>query len=448
LADPGAKSPLENIEDLARRAKAAAHVLATLGGAARDRALSEARRALAARREEILTQNRADQDEARLLVARGAMSAPLAKRLDLQGDKYEAMLSGLDDLIRLPDPLGKVQSATLLDEGLELYRVTCPIGVLGVIFESRPDAAVQIASLAIKSGNAAILKGGREAARSNAALISAIREALERAEVPADAVQLISTREEVRDLLALDRWIDLIIPRGSNELVRSIQESTRIPVLGHADGVCAVYLDAGARTETAVKVVVDSKTQYPAVCNAAECLLVHRDALERVLPAVGEALEKAGVELRADPRARQVLPRARAASDSDWGAEYLDLILAVRVVDSLEEAIEFINRHGSHHTDAIVTEDPSAAAEFLRRVDSAGVFHNASTRFADGYRYGLGAEVGISTQKLHARGPVGLEGLVSYKYVLRGKGHAVADYGHGKRAFLHRPLDPSGGPGL
>lgn len=430
------------MEDVARRARKAFHALAPLRREAKDRALEEVRRRLIARREEILQANRADREEAAALVARGELSASLAKRLDLEGEKFDAVLDGLAEVIRLPDPVGRIEKSVLLDEGLELHRVTCPIGVLGVIFESRPDAAVQIASLAIKSGNAAILKGGREAARSNEALIGAIREALAAGgEVPPDAVQLISTREEVRALLALDQWVDLIIPRGSKELVRSIQESTRIPVMGHADGVCCVYLDRAADPRKAVKVVVDAKAQYPAVCNAAECLLVHREAAASVLPLVGAALEKAGVELRADPRARAVLPRAKAARESDWGAEYLDLILSVRVVDSLEEAIEFINQKGSHHTDAIVTEDEAAAQEFLRRVDSAGVFHNASTRFADGYRYGLGAEVGISTQKTHARGPVGLEGLVIYKYVLKGRGHAVGDYGPGKRRFLHKPLD-------
>jgi glutamate-5-semialdehyde dehydrogenase len=435
---------MDRMEEIARKAKAASLVLAGLPTASKDRALSEVRKALEARREEVLAANRIDRAEARAAVERGELAAPLQKRLDLEGDKFEAVLRGLSEVIRLPDPAGRVERATLLDDGLELYRVTAPIGVLGVIFESRPDAAVQIASLAIKSGNAAILKGGREAARSNAALIAVFREALAKSgEVPADAVQLIETREEARALLALDRWVDLIIPRGSNELVRSIKESTRIPVLGHADGVCSVYLDAAADLPTSVKVVVDSKAQYPAVCNAAECLLVHRQALETVLPAVGAALERAGVELRADPRARKVLPRSKPASESDWGAEYLDLVLAVRVVESLDEAIDFINRYGSHHTDAIVTQDPKAAREFLRRVDSAGVFHNASTRFADGYRYGLGAEVGISTQKTHARGPVGLEGLVIYKYLLQGKGHAVGDYGPGKRSFLHQPLDPS-----
>jgi glutamate-5-semialdehyde dehydrogenase len=432
---------MQPIETIARRARDAAHVLLAADSAAKDHALAAVREALAARRDEVLAANRADKADASAAVARGEMSRQLAKRLDLEGDKYDAILLGIDDVIRLPDPAGRIVEATLLDDGLELYRVTCPIGVIGVIFESRPDAAVQISSLAIKSGNAVILKGGREAARSNEVLAAVIRDALAASgTVPADAVGLIATREAVRALLALDRWVDLIIPRGSNELVRSIQDSTRIPVLGHADGVCHVYLDAAADPAVAERVVLDAKTQYPAVCNAAECLVVHREALRTVLPRVAAALAKAGVELRADERARAVLPAARPASDEDWGHEFLDLVMAVRTVDSLAEAIEFVNRSGSHHTDAIVTRDPAAAEEFLRRVDSAGVFHNASTRFADGYRYGLGAEVGIATGKLHARGPVGLEGLVTYKWVLRGGGHIVGDYGPGKRRFIHRRL--------
>ncbi len=428
--------------------------MAALDTEAKNRALEAVRGGLAARREDILGANRADKDEAARAVERGEMTAASAKRLDLAGGKFDGLLDGLRDVVRLPDPVGRIERATRLDDGLDLYKVSCPIGVLGVIFESRPEAAVQIASLAIKAGNAVILKGGREAARSNEALVEVIRDALEAdgqktggkdgtdSTVPPDAVQLIATREEVHALLGLDTWIDLIIPRGSNELVRSIRAATRIPVMGHADGVCHVYVDASADLAKAVKIVLDAKTQYPAVCNAAECLLVHREVARSVLPAVGEALRKAGVELRADDRARALLPGSRPAQESDWGAEYLDLILAVRVVDSLDEAIDFINEHGSHHTDAIVAEDPAAARRFLARVDSAGVFHNASTRFADGFRYGLGAEVGISTQKLHARGPVGLEGLVIYKYILKGQGQAVGDYGPGKKRFKHEPLGP------
>ena len=431
-----------SVEAIARRARAAALQLAALSTGPKNAALEAVGRKLEERREEILEANRADKADCEAQVESGSLSAALFKRLDLEGSKFEAMLAGVADVARLPDPVGRITLATRLDEGLELYRVSCPLGVIGVIFEARPEAAVQIASLALKSSNAVILKGGREASRTNEALVGAIQEALGEVEgVSPDAVQLVSTREEVREMLDLDRWIDLIIPRGSNELVQSIQESTRIPVLGHADGICSVYLDRQADLEKAVAVSVDAKTHYPAACNACETLLVHRDRLEDLLPAVGAALREAGVELRADEEASAYLESAAAVAE-DYDTEFLDKVLAVKTVSSLEEAVEHINSHGSHHTDAIVTEDAAAAEYFLSRVDSAGVFHNASTRFADGYRFGLGAEVGISTNKTHARGPVGLEGLVIYKYRLYGCGHVAADYDPGARAFLHEDIEP------
>ncbi|MFP6737341.1 MAG: glutamate-5-semialdehyde dehydrogenase [Planctomycetota bacterium] len=430
------------VEAVARRARAAALQLAALSAEPKNAALEAVGRKLQERREEILEANRADKADCEAEVESGSLSAALFKRLDLEGSKFEAMLAGVGDVARLPDPVGRVTLATRLDDGLELYRVSCPLGVIGVIFEARPEAAVQIASLALKSSNAVILKGGREASRTNEALVAAIREALGEVDgVSPDAVQLVSTREEVREMLDLDRWIDLIIPRGSNELVQFIQESTRIPVLGHADGICSVYLDRDADLEKAVAVSVDAKTHYPAACNACETLLIHRDRLDDLLPAVGAALVEAGVELRADEEASARL-EASAAALEDYDTEFLDKVLAVKTVSSLQEAVEHINSHGSHHTDAIVTEDDDAAEYFLSRVDSAGVFHNASTRFADGFRFGLGAEVGISTNKTHARGPVGLEGLVIYKYRLYGSGHVAADYDPGGRKFLHEGVDP------
>jgi glutamate-5-semialdehyde dehydrogenase len=429
------------VEAMARRAREAAWRLAALSGEARNRALEGILESLRERREAILAENAADREAAAKAVERGEMSAALAKRLDLAGEKFDAALDGVRELIGLPDPIGRVDLARELDEGLELYRVTCPIGVIGVIFESRPDAAVQIAALTVKSGNAVLLKGGREAQRSNAALVEAIRAGLAASgEAPPDAVQLLGGREEVRALLSMDDWVDLIIPRGSNELVRSIQSSTRIPVLGHADGICHVYIDRAADASKAERVLIDSKTQYPAVCNAAETLLIHREAAPGLLPALAGRLKEKRVELLCDPRARELVPGSKPATDETWRTEHLDLVLGVKVVDSLEEAIEHINRFGSHHTDAIVTEDAEAAECFLAQVDSAGVYHNASTRFADGFRYGFGAEVGVSTTKTHARGPVGLEGLVIYKYRLYGDGHCVADYGPGKRRFRHREI--------
>ncbi len=434
------------VESVARRARQAALELAALDTEARNEALRAVRAALVAHREAIESANREDKEESARLVEKGQLAQALFQRLDLEGAKFDGMLAGIDDVAKLPDPVGRVQYATEMDEGLDLYQVSCPIGVIGVIFEARPEAAVQISALTLKSANAVILKGGHEAERTNRALAAAIREGLSRASgVPEDAVQLIATRAEVRAMLDLDRWIDLIIPRGSNELVRSIQESTRIPVLGHADGICTVYIDAAADPRTAVKVVLDSKTGYPAACNAAETLLVHRDALASVLPELGRRLQAAGVELRADEPARAHVEGASVATDDDFDTEFLDLVLAVKTVESLEEAVDHINRHGSHHTDAIITEDQAAADHFLSRVDSAGVFHNASTRFSDGFRYGFGAEVGISTNKTHARGPVGVEGLVIYKFRLHGRGHVASDYGPGKKAFLHRPLTAGDG---
>ena len=432
------QSSAVDIEDVARRAKEASWRLGTLSTESRDRALEEILRCLEESRDAIVDVNREDIADADEMVANGEMSAALRKRLDLSGDKYETILAGIRDLIKLEDPVGRVELARELDDGLELYRVTCPIGVIGVIFESRPDAAVQIATLAIKSGNAVLLKGGRESSRSNSALVEAIRVALERTgDVPPDAVQNLSTREEVRAMLGLSPYIDLIIPRGSNELVQSIQANTRIPVLGHADGICHVYVDESAKCDTAVRVVVDSKVQYPGVCNATETLLVHADAAPTILPALATELIAKGVELRCDDRAAALVSQSSPATEEDWRSEHLDLVLGVKIVDSLVEAVKHINRYGSHHTDAIVTEDTATAQIFMSRVDSAGVYQNASTRFADGFRYGFGAEVGVSTCKTHSRGPVGLDGLVIYKYRLYGAGHRVADYGPGKRQFTH-----------
>lgn len=427
---------------LARASRAAAQAAAGSSGATRDAALRGVRASLVAHKDAILAANAEDLAAA----AASQLPASTCKRLDLQGAKFEGLLEGLEQVERLPDPLGAVSLARRLDDGLDLFRVSCPIGVLCVIFESRPDAAVQIASLAIKTGNAVILKGGKEAAASNRALIDAIAAALAPAGLPPALVQLVSSRDEVHALLGLSQYIDLVIPRGSNALVKSIMESTRIPVMGHADGICAVYLDAAASPARAAAVVADAKAQYPGVCNAAETLLVHAEVLHSVLPGVGAALAAAGVSCRADERCAPVLAAAGCAVspavEADWGTEFLDLRMAVKCVDDLDAAIAHINEHGSHHTDAIVTEDAAAAEAFFARVDSAGVFHNASTRFADGFRYGFGTEVGVSTHRIHARGPVGVEGLLIYKYRLYGAGHCVAAYGSGagQRPFLHNTI--------
>jgi glutamate-5-semialdehyde dehydrogenase len=357
-----------------------------------------------------------------LAEAKGSISEPLYKRLILNESKLRDVVAGIRQLAQMDDPIGRVLEETELDEGLILRKVRTPIGVVAAIFESRPDVGPQIATLAIRTGNAVLLKGGREAASTNAALVDVIRGVLEKHGV-ADAVQLVSTREEVAELLEMDDLVSLVIPRGSNEMVRTIQANTRIPVLGHADGICHVYIDEFADTEKAVRIAVDSKAQYPAVCNAAETLLIHSrfSGREKVL----KALSEAGVELR----------------DSGFGSEYLDLIMNMKIVNSLDDAINHIHRYGSAHTDSIVTENETNAQRFLNEVDSAGVYWNASTRFADGFRYGFGAEVGISTNKTHARGPVGVDGLLIYKYQLIGNGHIVATYsGENAKPLRHRKI--------
>ncbi len=380
-------------------------------------------------------------NEADLAAAKATLSPAVRQRLRLDGSKLHSMAEGVRAVAALPDPLNRVQLRRGLDEGLELTRVSCPLGVLGVVFESRPDALIQISALALKSGNAALLKGGREARHSNAALLQTVQRALEGAGLPESAIQGLEDRASVEALLEQSDLVDLVIPRGSKELVKHIQATTRIPVLGHAEGVCHLYLDASAETGMAVALVRDAKLQYPAACNAVETVLIHRRAVARLLPALVADLAPRGVELRGCPACRELDPTLLEATEADWDTEYGAPILALKVVEDLEEALTHIRAHGSGHTEAIVTDDPAAAARFLAEVDAAGVFHNASTRFADGFRYGFGAEVGISTGRIHARGPVGLEGLLSYRYLLRGRGHRVEDYvGSAARPFRHHDL--------
>jgi glutamate-5-semialdehyde dehydrogenase len=345
------------------------------------------------------------------------------------------------DLIKLADPVGNWQINRKLDENLIMKRISCPLGVLGVVFEARPDALIQISSLAIKSGNGAILKGGKEAIQSCQVLMQTMQQALATTEVDRHNLALLTTREEINELLKLDRYVDLIIPRGSNEFVRYVQDNTRIPVLGHADGICHLYIDAEADLAQAVTIAVDAKTQYPAACNAIETLLVNETIAPVFLPLIRDALVEKGVKLLGDEKTRTIID-ILPASDSDWKTEYSDLILSIKIVASLEEAIEHINVYGSRHTEAIVTKNAQNAAIFLDRVDAAGVFHNCSTRFSDGFRYGFGAEVGISTQKMPPRGPVGLEGLITYKYQIVGDGQIAATYtGKDAKPFLHKDLE-------
>ena len=455
-------------EAAAKAASYSARSLAVLPVGARNNALETIHDALRQQKDLILSANAHDMELAQQASKDGKLSQSVLKRLDLsRPGKYDDMLKGILDVRNLDDPVGKVDLRTKLDDGLELTRVSCPIGVLLIIFEARPEVIANIAALAIKSGNAAILKGGKESTESFHAISTVISSALERTEVPNAAIQLVKTRDVIDQLLSLDRYIDLVIPRGGNELVRYVKDHTKIPVLGHADGLCSVYIHADADKDIAVKVVVDSKCDYPAACNAAETLLVHEDVLTTILPAVAEALFARGVSLRCDGKSKtalsKVLPASSAmllqdATEEDYNTEFLDLVMAVKTVPStsssngvkspsstdpcLDLAIAHINSHSSKHTDSIITSSAQIAEKFMSAIDAAGVYWNASTRFADGMRYGFGTEVGISTNKIHSRGPVGLEGLTIYKYKLRGNGQAAGDYGEGdgKRRFVHERL--------
>jgi len=344
---------------------------------------------------------------------------------------------------KLEDPVGKTLSKTELDKNLILEKVSVPIGVIACIFESRPEAVVQISALAIKSGNAVLLKGGSEALNTNKVLAEIIRKSIVDNEgIPIDSVQLLETREQVNKILKMDEFIDLIIPRGSNKFVKYIQNNTKIAVLGHSEGICHVYVDKDASLDKAIKISFDAKCQYPAVCNAMETLLVHKDIAKTFLPLIARAYAKAKVELIGDKETVKILKNIKTATEEDWRTEYTDLILSIKVVKDADEAITHINKYGSGHTDAIVTQNKETANKFMKLVDSSSVAWNASTRFADGFRYGLGAEVGISTNKIHARGPVGLEGLVIYKYLLVGDGHIVAEYAGDKaKKFTHKKIN-------
>ncbi|KAL4889132.1 Aldehyde/histidinol dehydrogenase [Aspergillus ambiguus] len=441
--------------DIAKTASVASRRLATLADVERNEALTVLHHALSTNKAAILEANKRDVEAATRDAETGNLSHSVLKRLDLsRPGKYDDMLQGILSVRDLKDPIGNVTMRTLLDDGLTLEKVSCPIGVLLIIFEARPEVIANIAALAIKSGNAAILKGGKESTESFVAISKVISEALSRTKVPEASVQLVKTRDVVSSLLAQDSLIDLVIPRGSNDLVRFVKENTKIPVLGHADGLCSAYLHQDADPEVAVKVIVDAKTDYPAACNSLETLLVHYDIIETVFRDVAKALMEKGVHLRCDPTAKAALeglPNAAAmvqeATEADYATEFLDLVLAVKTIrpassesSAVEAAISHINSHSSKHTDLVVTTSRSVAETFMNGVDSAGVFWNASTRFADGMRYGFGTEVGISTNKIHSRGPVGLDGLTIYKYLLRGDGHRASDYSGGVRTWKHQSL--------
>ncbi|NCB01750.1 MAG: glutamate-5-semialdehyde dehydrogenase [Spirochaetia bacterium] len=370
------------------------------------------------------------------------LSSVIVKRLIFNEDKIRAVVKGIGEVITLGDPLKGVKERRLLDEGLLLEKIPVSIGVIGMIFESRPDALVQIISLALKSGNAIVLKGGKEALQTNTAVVKIIKEALQQTPVGGDWIVHLTSREDVSHILTLNESIDLLIPRGSNQFVQYIMKHTSIPVLGHSDGLCAMYIDNEVDMDIALSVAIDSKCQYPSVCNAIETLLVHTDIAHQFIPLFKTMSEPYKVIIHGDDATTHLI-EAVEATDEDWDTEYLDYEIAIKVVSSMEEAIEHITFHGSKHTDCIITTNNQKANEFMRKVDSADVFHNCSTRFADGNRFGLGAEVGISTQKIHARGPVGLDGLVTTKWLLRGNGHIVASYEKEKN-YLHQNLDVQG----
>ncbi len=432
---------MDNIKNIAKLAKQASYQLASLSESVKNNALDAIANNLEKNSVQIFSANRKDLDEAEKLVEAGEITRSTYNRLKLDENKLRDMIKGIRDVKNLPDPINKKLWAMKLDDGLDLYKVSCPIGVIGVIFESRPDVIAQISSLAVKSGNAVILKGGKEAVNTNNTIFKLIVEALDAVKTfPKNAVNQVFSRDDVAQMLKMEDYIDLIIPRGGNSLVKYIKENTKIAVLGHADGICHIYVDKMADWEKAVPIIIDAKTQYPSACNAVETVLIHKDIAKEFLPVLMFELKKAGVKVQGDEVAKSVCADIEPLNET-WAHEYSDLILAVKIVSNLLDAVKHVNTYGSGHTDCIITEDKRACEVFMNLVDSAGVYCNASTRFADGFRYGFGAEVGISTNKTHARGPVGLDGLTIYKYKLFGNGQVVGDYVKGEKSFKHEKIE-------
>ena len=426
-----------------QQTRRAARALARLSNDERNRILLGAANLIEARSNEILAANQKDCEIFSGAAGKDPASQALLKRLKTSSAGVREMAMRVRDVAGLEDPLGHTLATTELDDGLTLYKVPCPLGVIAVIFESRPDVAPQVGSLAIKTGNGLVLKGGAEAKHTNRMLVDIWRQALlSHCEELAHAVCLLEERAEVMQVLEMERELDLVVPRGSTEFVNFVFQHSRIPVLGHGSGICHIYVDQKADLKMAKDVVTDAKVQYPAACNSVEKVLVHAAIAEKFLPELVSGLRAAGVEVRGCGRTRHlctgmnILP----ATEEDWSAEYSDLKITIKVVEDLQQAIDHIEKYGSRHTECIITADQAAADQFLDEVDAASVFHNASTRFADGFRYGLGAEIGISNSKLHARGPVGLEGLLTYKYKLKGSGQIVAEYADGRRKFKHTRL--------
>lgn len=418
-----------------KQVKLAAPKMANTTKQNRNQALQSVSTALLHNQDAIFAANQEDRKQARL----DGVPEPILNRLKFDDKKLKDVLAGIQDLIKLSDPLFQTVFQRELDQGLLLKKVTCPIGVIGVIFEARPDALVQISALCIKSGNCVVLKGGSEALKTNKILFDIIYKAILETGLPLHCMMQLEARSEIKELLSCHGLVDLLIPRGSNAFVQYIMDNTKIPVMGHADGICHIYVDLDADLAKAVPIVFDAKTQYVSACNAVETLLVHKEIAPRFLPELKKMLDKKQVEIRGTKEVAKLIS-CKEATEEDNKTEYLDYILSVKIVENLQQAIDHINFYGSHHTDCIITENKETAEIFMDLVDSAGVYQNCSTRFADGYRYGFGAELGISTGKLHARGPVGLEGLVSYKYKLFGEGQIVEDYALGRKSFHFKEL--------
>lgn len=425
-----------NLEKELLQMKSASPSMAASTLSMRNQTLLALADSLRSHAEEIFAANREDLAAAQ----RDKLSPALLSRLKFDEQKLQTSISSLKSLSALPDPTGRVLLKRELDRGLVLTKVTVPIGVIGIIFEARPDAMIQVASLCIKSGNCAVLKGGKESLHTNRLLFSLIYDCALKCDLPPACLLHATEHAQIAELLSFEGLVDLLIPRGSNAFVRYIMDHTNIPVMGHAGGVCHIYVDRDADTESALPIILDAKTQYPAACNAVETLLIHRDLASTFLPAVTQLLKTNGVQIRGTREVMELLAGSDIMEGADFTTEYNDRILSIKLVSGVEEAVLHINTYGSHHTDAILTENDKTAEYFLQRVDSAGVYRNCSTRFADGYRYGFGAEVGIATGKLHARGPVGLDGLVTYKYRLIGEGQTVTEYASGEKQFHHRDL--------
>ncbi|WP_029072747.1 glutamate-5-semialdehyde dehydrogenase [Kandleria vitulina] len=422
-----------NVKEIAKAMKKDAPQLASTQVEERNKALEMIKSSLEEHKEDIFKANKEDLKYA----DENGVTLAVKKRLKFDENKLHDVIAGIDQLISLNDPLHKILLKRELDQDLVLTRISVPIGVIGVIFEARPDALVQISTLCIKSGNCAILKGGKETANTNKALFTLIKEAAIKAGLPENCLAQAEAHSEIDELLKCEKDVDLLIPRGSNAFVQYIMNNTKIPVMGHADGICHIYVDKDYDINKIVPIIIDAKTQYTAACNAVETILVNRSVAKEVLPLLKAAFEDNGVKMRGTEEVNDIIS---VEIMDDFHTEYLDLVVSIKLVDDVKEAIEHINFYGSHHTDAIITENEATAKEFMAMVDSAGVYWNVSTRFADGFRYGFGAEVGISTSKLHARGPVGLEGLITYKYQLVGKGQIVADYASGASSFHFKDL--------